>query len=191
METTPIYGWRTPSVNETADGPLAFATLAGDIEQTVASTATSTYTPNWTADIANPANPATRIGRYSVRNGFCELLIWLSFSGSTSGGRGNLRLSLPVPALSSIPEQRLNVKFWVPTLGTIPGIGLIFGSDNQRIAPYFPNHVNTGIHNHWRNVDGSGNGNDPKTGIPYIADTVWGIQSGGNFLINGKYAVQT
>lgn len=184
MGTTPVYGWRTPDGGVGANGPDALMTLATDIETTLTSGGWTGYTPSWTGGVQNPANPASKVGRYRLANGWCDFEIYIGFGGSVYGGKGPLYIGLPATASVAINEQLSLCKLWVPAVGNIEGFGLIRAGSSV-VEPIFPVNLSSAIMATWRNNDDAGN---PGTGIPQIPGH-WTAEANGNIGVSGRYLV--
>lgn len=185
MAVTPVYGWRLPDGPIGANGPKAFSDLGTDIETTLAGVTVQNYTPSWTSDGSQqPANPASKTGRYRLANGWCDFSIYISFGGSVSGGKGRLALGLPVAASSQLFEQVVRAKLWVPLVGNFDGIGLI-PSGSTSVWPLFTVSVNNSNIQYWLNNDNTG---AAGTGVPLMSGH-WPCESGGNAIVSGRYLV--
>jgi hypothetical protein len=185
MAVTPVYNWRLPDGPVAANGPQAFANLATDIEATLAGVGVSTYTPSWTSDGSQqPANPSSKVGKYRLANGWCDFSIYIGFGASVSGGKGRLALGLPVAASSSLFEQVVRCKLWVPAIGNWDGIGLI-PAGSSSVWPLWTVASNNSTITYWRNNDDN---NNPGTGYPQIPGH-WTCESGGNVVVSGRYLV--
>lgn len=183
--TSPSYGWRLPTLADVADGPAAFLNMATDIEGTINDKALLTYTPSWNSSGAiQPSNPASREGKYSVRNGWCDVSIKLTFGGSTSGGSGNLDLGLPLIPSTAIAEALFHAKLYTPGVGWWNGYAFA-NSGSTKVYPFFPQSLNTPLCNPWRSSDASG---AIGTGIPTLGGQ-YGIASGGDIVVYGRYYV--
>ena len=185
MGATAVYGWRLPDGPIAADGPDAFSDLASDIETTMSAPNWNSYTPAWASQGSQqPANPATKVGRYSVSNGWCDFLIYMSFGGTVNGGKGILSLGLPVAASSQVPEQTVRTKLWVPAVANWDGIGLISAGATV-VYPLFTVANNNSTVGYWQNNDNTG---AAGTGIPNMPSH-WTCENGGNVVVTGRYLV--
>jgi hypothetical protein len=188
MAVTPVYGWPIPDLGNVADGPDGFAKMANSIEATVSSKGFLSYTPAWTSGGSlQPSNPISRLGRYRVLNGWCDVIIQIGFGPSTSGGKGQLRLSLPVPAVADLTEQLLFAALWCPGAGLkFLGVGQILTPSFTFVTPLLP--IDT-THNNvtpWMSAqDGTG---VPGTGFPEIPGSA-SVQSSGNIYVQGRYLI--
>lgn len=186
MGFSSVYGWRLPDGPLGANGPKAFSELAGDIEGTLSGVRMQSYTPTWSSDGSQqPSNPASRIGRYQLSNGWCDFSIYISFSSTSSGGKGRLSLGLPAPASSQLAEQVVRAKLWHGTTGLIvDGIGLIAAGASAVRPMWTVSQSNSNI-DFWLN---NNDGNQPGTGIPQIPSH-WTVEPGGNVVVSGRYLV--
>lgn len=188
MGTTAALALRWPDLAVIARGPQASQQLAEDVETAYQDGSFSSYTPAWTAQgTVQPASPSLLTGRYKVRNGLCDFMIFCGFGASTTGGRDSLRFGLPVAASAVIPWQVSLAKMWVPNTGNFHGCGEIAAGTTE-VRPIFP--ATTGVvwMDYWRHANSSGTATNQ--GIPQIsAGTGLTIQSGGNIVITGRYLV--
>lgn len=189
MATTPKYGWTIPDLGDVADGPAAFSTLAVGIENTIADKTISTYTPSWVSDgVGQPTNPSARAGWYRVQNGICTFSAQIIFDSSTSGGRGDLKIGLPVPASGTVSRQFAgHAHLSAPGASgadRIFGVISIGSGDTGYAAPWFPTSGTVSNHARWRVADdGSGTG---TTGVPSVSSG-WNVRNGGYVAITGTY----
>jgi hypothetical protein len=185
MAVTPVYGWRIPDLGSVADGPDGFSDLALDIEGTVNGANILTYTPSWTADgNAQPLNPGERSGVYQVRNKVCQFFAQLTFTSSTGGGAGALRVGLPVPARAGMLQ-------FAPCRLSIPadhplwmGMAEIRSGENSCI-PAFPVTSTNSIYGYWQSV--SAVGQPTSTGVPRTVNGGFNIVNGGSITVAGTY----
>lgn len=184
MATTPIYGWRLPDLGVVANAPDAFLNLGTDIENTLANASVNSYTPAWTSGgSAQPANPTSKVGRYKVTNGWCDIAIFLTYGASVNGGEGILSLSLPVAASSAIPEQILRAKTWLPNGGNFEGVAIVNASATV-IGVQFNQSAALATMDWWRGSNGAGS--PLGSGVPSVAGQ-YGVQANGNMAITGRY----
>ena len=191
MGQTSVFTLPWPELPDLADGPDGFKDLAEATEAAMLNERNGvfdqTYEPQWRATSVNPFG-AVWTARYSVRNGWCNLHIYGSFTASTNGGRGFLYLSLPVPTRANMGEQLFLAKTWLPLEGWNFGGWCFVPAGGSWMYPCFSNDNNTSAQNRWRSADETGASN---TGIPRNASggSNYGVQNGGNIVISGRYLV--
>ncbi len=184
MATTPVYGWRIPDLGSVADGPDGFSDLALDIETTVAGSSILAYTPTWTSDGANqPLNPASRSGTYQVQNKVCQFAARLTFSSSTNGGTGVLRVGLPQPARAGM-LQFATCYLYVPNDHPVwLGQAEIRAGENTCI-PTFKDRLN-GLDGYWMNAGADTSPGGP----PRTVNGSYNVTNGGFIQVAGSYFV--
>ena len=141
------------------------------------------YTPAWTGATTNPTLPASVTGWYSIRNGWCTVQVVIMFDSFTTGGSGQLFVSLPVPGVGA---QFIQNRLTIPGVGAGNYIGFAAINDATALArPYFA--VSTASHPQvfWRNTDSTG---AAGLGQPLVSGG-FPIQAGGSFLMSGTYRV--
>ena len=186
MGATTTYGWETPDLVDPANAPAAFLTALQDVEDTVKDTTILTYTPSWTSSGGPPSSPASLTGWYRVDHGLCYVLIALYAGPSTSGGYGDLVLTLPLPPRAGISAQVLDAKLYsaAPGGGVYRGHCDIFPGATS-FAPLFPASSSDVRMSNWRNADGTV---APGTGIPMVPGQ-YALTNGSNVFIKGHYFV--
>jgi hypothetical protein len=186
MGTTTLYGFPYPEDATTAKGYEATRLLAEAVETKYLAADFTSFTPTWVSDgTAQPGGAAARFGYYRSEHGWCDVVVCLTFGGSTSGGNGNLRVGLPIAASSAIVEQLIMCKLWTPSVGNWEGLGDIKAS-NTYFSPQFPtvgSQTNLGS---WSSASSPSGGGG--SGIPQIPGG-YPIQSGGNFYAAGRYKI--
>lgn len=185
MGVTPVYGWRLPDGGIAADGPDAFADLAIDIETTLSAPGWNSYVPAWySGGSQQPSNPAVKLGRYRLANGWCDFSVFMTFGPSSGGGKGPLYVGLPVAASSQLPEQVGRIKLWMPSTGNFPGTAVISAnaSATRMMMCYSPDNC---TEHDWSSADESG---QPGTGVPRLAGR-HPVENGGNIGVSGRYLV--
>lgn len=185
MATEARYGWELPDLGDVADGPFAFDEFAKDVSNTVADVTLQSYTPQWgSLGASQPGGTTSREGKYAIRNGWCDVSIFLTFGAGTSGGTGQLYVTLPVAPNNAIKFYQFQTMLYSPGYGWWHGWGNANSSSN-RLTPYFAHDVVAGLTFPWSNAT---DGNTPGTGFPRINGT-WAIQNAGEFHAYGRYYV--
>lgn len=184
MAVTPGHGWPIPDLANVADGPDGFSDLAIAIENTLDSRSQQSYTPAWASlGSVQPANPSARQGLYRVIGPNCYFNTVISFGASTTGGKGALRVSIPVPASTAIAEQWVICTLLTPGSSTRwQGIAQITSAANTWCNPTF---CSSSTENQLANWMGS----QESTVAGYPSIGVATVQNGGHIRINGFYAV--
>lgn len=187
MGATTTFGWPYPDLSSAANGPAAFAAAMQAAEDTVKSTALTTYTPAWSSSgTVQPGGTVTKTGRYRVDNGRCQ--IWISFLGGAtpSGGTGNLSIGLPVAPRSDMAYQYMPAWFFCPYAGGGIYAGLARPVASSLTMPvYFPASSSDTRLSQWRNAT---EGNGAGTGIPVIPSWYGFIQNS-EVVVAGSYFV--
>lgn len=184
---SPVFGWPLPTLAETADGPAAFANLAGGIEATLSDTTHLTYLPEWVATGAQPGNPSIRQGTYVIKNGVCDFVVTIAFGPSTDGGGGDLSVGIPVPALSAIGTQIVHCVLYTPLYGARMWVGAgIIDNPNTRVRPHFPLDDSHASMLPWASGLSQFTGGTVPSGPNYP----YSVQNGGLIAVTGRYIVQ-
>ena len=182
--TSPVKHWRLPSLLDPADGPDAYMKLAVDAETSISASDVTAYTPTWSSTGAiQPSNPASKIGRFRLSQGWCDVYIYLSFNASTSGGSGFLWLSLPVAPSASYPEQSIPVQTYIPGYSMFNGLLQIQASTVA--YPYFTRGRSDAGASPWACTDATA---AAGTGTPLVPGS-YPIVTGGWLSISGRYLV--
>ena len=143
----------------------------------------ATYTPTLTGANTSPAiGNGTIAGSYFVVGKLCAVSVSVTFGSSTNGGTGAWTVSLPVQAAST-GEQELVCKLYMAT-SALNFCGVAPVSAGASVAsPFFPVSASASNVAGFRSADVSGTAG---TGIPQVA-SVFSVQSGGNFEMQGVY----
>ncbi len=193
MGTTPLFGWRYEDLPEDPDGQEMFKDLAEDVEATLLSTAVQSYTPviasTGTPAYANTGTGAAEVGRYAVRNGWCDVVGFIRFGSTVGGGKGGLTVTLPLAPRTGISEQWIPARLYTPAyqggvwwdgqLQAVPGLGVL-------TVPRFhlsETDIRTG------QLQSADTGAAPAgSGIPALTGQ-YTIAGGGYLAFNGRYRV--
>lgn len=188
---TPGYSWPIPSLADIADGPDAFSDALLAIEATYQADKVLSYTPLWASlGAGQPAAPSAIAGRYMPLNGVCDVWIGMTFGASTSGGTGQLTLSVPLPGRTGLTEQWLDAKLFIPGGGGAGNYlgGCIVGSGLTVLSVWFPTSATDIRVQGWAGEAGGGSGTGVGTGIPRTSGA-FTVANGGNLYVNGRYLI--
>lgn len=186
MGATTTFGWPFPNLSDPANGPAAYQALGQAAENTVKDSTILTYTPSWTSEgSVQPSGPASNIGYYRVDNGICRVAIRLTGGPGTSGGTGNLSLSVPLPPNTTIARQFLPLYYVIGGAGG--GIYMGFGSLANYLGTtmlvYLPATAADVRLGRWCNAT---EGNGTGTGIPVVPGW-YGMVDGSEMVVQGFY----
>lgn len=186
MAVTPVFGWPIPNLTDVADGPDGFSDLALAIENTLNDRTWLSYTPSWTSmGTVQPSNPGARVGRYKVTRGVCEVRIYLSFTGSSTGGTGQLQLGLPLPAQNLGTYPLMGLMSYARSAAGIRYLGFGGCGTDSKHNPTFPTSTTDVRMESWRNAL---EGNAPGNSIPDVGGDFF-IRNGAFISVWGSYAV--
>ena len=186
MAKTPIYKLTSPELGDDADGTGNIQTLAQEVEDVLKTGEIQSYTPTWTATgTVKPSGLSAAVGRYVIDRGICTVGIWLSFASNVNGGRGDLRVTLPIPGRVTLPEQYLISKVYIPGVGSYLGQGMIVNGDPSWLRIVVPQDSGTSQIRYWRSADATG---AVGTGYPAVSGKV-SVLSGGNLAVSGTYFI--
>lgn len=187
MDSTPLYNFPYPEVDDAADASAQLEALAMAVEAAYTDTTFQTYTPSWTTTgtgAVQPSGATTQVGYYRVANGWCDLSIYFIFGPSTNGGRMYYNIGLPVEPTVDIEQQTLVGKLWVPSVGPFPSL-LVCSGGSLSALPMCPNTLTDPQMIVWQSTDAAGTAG---TGRPQIAGTHI-VQNGGHIGWTGRYRV--
>lgn len=181
--TTPGHGWPIPTLTESGDGPAAIGALAQAIEDTLDSKSQQSYTPSWASDgTVQPTNPSSRTGLYRVVGAYCDFNAVINFGASTNGGRGILKVGLPVAASASATEQWVIANLLIGNSTRWGGWGHIQATSPTFVRPVFPVSDTGSWLANWMSQDITGSAGYPGIGSPTVVN-------GGNVRVNGRYVI--
>lgn len=182
MAVTPVFGWPIPNLTDVADGPDGFSDLALAIEGTLNDKTWLSYTPSWTsAGTIQPSNPGSRVGRYKVTRGVCEVRIFMNFISSSTGGIGNLQIGLPLPAQNIGTNPIMGLQCYCKSAAGVRYFGFASAGTDGKCGPTFPISTTNVSWEAWRNaLEGNAIGNSiPDVGADFFIRNnafinVWG-----------------
>lgn len=187
ITNTPVYNWRLAQLGEDPDGEEGWRELAEDIEGTMVSTAMSSWTPSITATGSVPfSNPnGTHTGRYrSLAGVYCEVIGHIAFGSGIQGGRGTLKVAMPVAGRADMPEQWFPARLQLPVLGRWVGYMVVRAGESVAEL-WIPTTQTSNRVWAWQNADSTG---AAGTGYPGISGQ-FGVQSGGQLSFGGRYRI--